>query len=102
MDVEEQIAAAVVAQQNLQWQGAIMTFCFTSSIEIALQFAETPSKVSSSLKLVSSANLITFCLLLVANFINGRFGRVSQLLEKVAIVIAAVTLMFITIAAPFH
>ncbi|GLT26818.1 hypothetical protein SLA2020_018600 [Shorea laevis] len=95
-DSESQQFNSDVAQQNLQWQNAILSFCFTSALEISLQFAKTQPKLPLSFSLVSFAILITFAFLLLAKFIRRDHTRVSQELEKVAFLIAAATFCYTT------
>ncbi|GKV09503.1 hypothetical protein SLEP1_g20989 [Rubroshorea leprosula] len=95
-DLESQQFDSDVAQQNLQWQNAILSFCFTSALEISLQFATTQSELPLSLSLVSFAILITFAFLLLAKYIRKDHTRVSQVLEKVAFLIAAATVCYTT------
>ncbi|GLU11919.1 hypothetical protein SLE2022_286370 [Rubroshorea leprosula] len=95
-DLESQQFDSDVAQQNLQWQNAILSCCFTSALEISLQFANAQSKLPLSFGLVSFAILITFVFLLLAKFISRDHTRVSQELEKVAFLIAAATFCYTT------
>ncbi|GLT26814.1 hypothetical protein SLA2020_018560 [Shorea laevis] len=96
IDLESQQFDSDVAQQNLQWKNAILSFCFTFALEISLQFAITQSKLPLSFGLVSLAILITLAFLLFAKFIRRDHTRASQELEKVAFLIAAVTFCYTT------
>ncbi|GLT91630.1 hypothetical protein SLE2022_095070 [Rubroshorea leprosula] len=96
VDPESQQSISNVAQQNLQWQNAILSFCFTSALEISLQFAKSQSKLPLSFSLVSCAILITFAFLLLAKFISREHTKVSRVLEKVAFLIAAATFCYTT------
>ncbi|GLT91631.1 hypothetical protein SLE2022_095080 [Rubroshorea leprosula] len=95
-DLESQHIRSDVAQQNLQWQNAILAFCFTTAIEISLQFAKSQSKLSLPFSLVSLAILLTFALLLIAKMIRRELTKVSQVLEKVAFLIATATFCYTT------
>ncbi|GLT91627.1 hypothetical protein SLE2022_095050 [Rubroshorea leprosula] len=96
VDLESQQFISNAAQRNLQWQNAILSFCFTSALEISLQFAKTQSKLPLSFILVAFANLITFAFLLLAKFISTEHTKVSRVLEKVAFLIAAATFCYTT------
>ncbi|GLT58244.1 hypothetical protein SLA2020_311750 [Shorea laevis] len=96
VDLESQQFISNVAQQNLQWQNAILSFCFTSALEISLQFAKTQSTLPLSFSLVSFAILITFAFLLLAKFISREHTKVSRVLEKVAFLMAAATFCYTT------
>ncbi|GLT34626.1 hypothetical protein SLA2020_091330 [Shorea laevis] len=96
VDPESQQFISNAAQQNLQWQNAILSFCFTSALEISLQFAKTQSKLPLSFSLVAFAVLITFAFLLLAKFISREHTKVSRVLEKVAFLIAAATFCYTT------
>ncbi|GLT58242.1 hypothetical protein SLA2020_311530 [Shorea laevis] len=90
-DLESQQVHSYVAQQNLQWQNAILAFCFTSAIQISLQFAKSQSKPPLPFSLVSLAILLTFALILIAKMIRRELTKVSQVLENVAFLIATAT-----------
>ncbi|GLT34640.1 hypothetical protein SLA2020_091430 [Shorea laevis] len=96
VEPESQQFISNVAQQNLQWQNAILPFCFTSAVEISLQFAKTQSKLPLSFSLVAFAILITFAFLLLAKFISREHTKVSRALEKFAFLIAAATFSYTT------
>ncbi|KAH9727402.1 hypothetical protein KPL70_008660 [Citrus sinensis] len=85
----------------LQWQNVVMAFCFTSAIEIAVLFEQTKSSpLSVSFYLLSFVILIIFLSLFVAKSVGQNFTVTSQVLEKVAIFLAA-TSFIITITIPF-
>ncbi|KAJ0034729.1 hypothetical protein Pint_25881 [Pistacia integerrima] len=85
---------------NLQWQNIIMAFCFTSALEISLQYVQNQFHLPSSFHLLSLLIMLTFALLFVAKFISLKFPVASQVLEKL-VVLMAVTTVFYTIAIPF-
>ncbi|GLT34629.1 hypothetical protein SLA2020_091350 [Shorea laevis] len=95
-DLESQQVRSYVAQQNLQWQNAILAFCFTSAIQISLQFAKSQSKLPLPFSLVSFAILLTFALILIAKMIRRELTKVSQVLENVAFLIATATFCYTT------
>ncbi|XVF37635.1 hypothetical protein REPUB_Repub20aG0026500 [Reevesia pubescens] len=96
----------LAAQQHLQWQNAILTFCFTFALGlISLQFSQTDKskELPTSFALLSFAILLTFFLLLVAFFINQRHATTSIKLEKVALLLAAAAFCHaITIPFPLN
>ncbi|TXG72762.1 hypothetical protein EZV62_001341 [Acer yangbiense] len=97
-------APVVVVEQNhsqfwLQWRNIVMAFCFSSALEIALLFAQTKSQLPLSFYILSLAILLTFLCLFVANFIGPHFTNTAQLLEKIAALLVATTVVF-TIAIP--
>ncbi|GKV36265.1 hypothetical protein SLEP1_g44414 [Rubroshorea leprosula] len=95
-DLESQQVHSYVAQQNLQWQNAILAFCFTSAIQISLQFAKSQSKPPLPFSLVSFAILLTFALISIAKMISRELTKVSQVLENVAFLIATATFCYTT------
>ncbi|XVF37641.1 hypothetical protein REPUB_Repub20aG0027100 [Reevesia pubescens] len=96
----------LAAQQHLQWQNAILQFCFTFALGlISLQFSQTveSKELPTSFALLSFAVLLTFVLLLVAFFINQRHATTSIMLEKVALLLAAAAFCHaITIPFPLN
>ncbi|GAY53251.1 hypothetical protein CUMW_147920 [Citrus unshiu] len=84
----------------LQWQNVVLAFCFTSTIEIAVLFEQTKSPLSVSFYLLSFVILIIFLSLFVAKSVGQNFTATSQVLEKVAVLLAA-TSFIITITIPF-
>ncbi|KAL9435125.1 hypothetical protein AB3S75_021398 [Citrus x aurantiifolia] len=84
------------ANQVFEWQNVIMAFCFSSSVEIAILFAETNSELSPSFYVLSFAILLTFLFLFVSKLIAHKFAVASQLLEKGAIIVAATALVLVT------
>ncbi|GLT34628.1 hypothetical protein SLA2020_091340 [Shorea laevis] len=95
-NLESQLVISDVAQQNLQWENAILAFCFTSTIEISLQFAKSQSKLSPPVSLVSFAILLTFALLSIAKMVSRKLTKVSRVLENVAFLIATATFCYTT------
>ena len=84
------------ANQVFEWQNVIMAFCFSSSVEIAILFAETNSELSPSFYVLSFAILLTFLFLFVSKLIAQKFAVASQVLEKAAIIVAATALVLVT------
>ncbi|KAJ4723581.1 putative GTPase IMAP family member 1 [Melia azedarach] len=109
-DSESQAVTAPNTQQVhnpnqflLQWQNVVMAFCFTSALEIALLFAQTKSQLSVSFYLLSFVVLLIFLSLFVAKFVGEKFVFTSQVLEKVAVLLAATSLILtITIPLPLR
>ncbi|XVF38283.1 hypothetical protein REPUB_Repub20aG0087400 [Reevesia pubescens] len=101
---ESQLLTTFVAlQQDLQWQNAILTFCFTLAIEVSLhqqQSSQTNHESNYSSIFISFAILSTIVLLLVIKLMDGRFTKILQPLEKVAILIATAAFCYI-IVIPF-
>ncbi|KAJ4723585.1 putative GTPase IMAP family member 1 [Melia azedarach] len=83
----------------LQWQNVVMAFCFTSALEIALLFAQTKSQLPVSFYFLSFVILLVFLSLFVAKFVGEEFVFTSEVLEKVAILLAA-TSFILTITIP--
>ncbi|TXG72763.1 hypothetical protein EZV62_001342 [Acer yangbiense] len=103
-DLEAQQPVTPPVEQNqrqfwLQWRNIVMAFCFTSALEIALLFAQTKSQLPLSFYILSLAILLTFLCLFVANFIGPHFTNTAQVLEKIAALLFATTVVF-TIAIP--
>ncbi|XVF29447.1 hypothetical protein REPUB_Repub15cG0121900 [Reevesia pubescens] len=89
---EAHLLNLLTTQQHLQWQNAILTFCFTFAVGlISLQFSRTDklNELPPSFALLSFAILLTFVLLLVAFFISQKHTTTSTMLEKVAMFLAA-------------
>ncbi|KAL5784097.1 hypothetical protein ACOSQ2_006489 [Xanthoceras sorbifolium] len=84
----------------LQWKNIAMGFCFTSALEISLLFAQTKSQLSISFHLLSFAILLIFLCLFVSNFIAHKFPTTVQVMEKIAVLLAATVVVF-AIAIPF-
>ncbi|KAJ0035886.1 hypothetical protein Pint_25848 [Pistacia integerrima] len=83
-----------------QWRNVVMTFCFTSALEIALLFAQIQSQLPVSFHILSFLIFLIFLFLIVANIIGHDFTTISQVLELVSVILVATTVVF-TIAIPF-
>ncbi|WRX20273.1 hypothetical protein QQP08_012760 [Theobroma cacao] len=103
-NAESQLLNLLAAQPHLQWQSAILTFCFTFALGFSLQFSQTDQSKDKeppfSFVLLSFAVLLIFVILLVALFISQNHARTSQVLEKVALLLAAAAFCHAT-AIPF-
>jgi hypothetical protein len=101
MNEEEELANMLHAQQDMEWQRTLISFCFTSGLQIALHLHQITDSKLDSLHLVCILLAIIFSCLFVSHFINPtKFPRTSKVLGKVAVFPAA-TVFFITISIPF-
>ncbi|XVF69068.1 hypothetical protein PTKIN_Ptkin11bG0051100 [Pterospermum kingtungense] len=94
----------LVAQQHLQWKNSVLSFCFSYALAVSLQFTQTdnqPDHLDSSFVLLSFLVLLTFNLILVASFISPSCTKTSEILEKVAFLVAAAAFCLAT-AIPSH
>ncbi|KAJ4723576.1 putative GTPase IMAP family member 1 [Melia azedarach] len=80
------------AAEVVDWPNVVMGFCFTSAVEIA----KAKSDLSPSYYPLSFAILLTFLCLFVAKLIAQKFIFASQVLQKVAIFVAATAFVFAT------
>ncbi|KAJ6859928.1 hypothetical protein NC651_036297 [Populus alba x Populus x berolinensis] len=101
MNQEEELANMLHAQQEMEWQKTLISFCITSGLQIAFHFHQITDSKLDSLHLVCILLAIIFSCLFVSHFINPtKFPRTSKVLGKVAVFLAA-TVFFITISIPF-
>ncbi|WRX32841.1 hypothetical protein QQP08_026187 [Theobroma cacao] len=102
----KQLESILAAQQHLQWINSVLSFCFSYALAISLQYAQTDhqsNQLGSSFVLLSFLVLVTFFLILVALFISPSCTKTSQLLEKVAFLVAAAAFCYTTaIPYPFE
>ncbi|GLT58249.1 hypothetical protein SLA2020_311570 [Shorea laevis] len=101
---ESLIAASLTRQRDQQWESAIISFCFTSAIEISLYKFQQPesNELPFPILLLSCANLFTFALLVVAKLISDddRLTTISKALQQATIILAFAQLCY-TVAIPF-
>ncbi|KAB2065547.1 hypothetical protein ES319_A09G096100v1, partial [Gossypium barbadense] len=79
-------------QNHLQWQNAVIEFCFSYALGVSLQYA-TPLQSSHELPfpmvLLSFRVLLTFILILGGFIINSYCTTTSKALQKIALILAA-------------
>ena len=97
-------ATPVAAEQNIepqnpQWQGIIMGFCFTSALQIALQYMNTPSQLPLTFHLLSLTVVLTFSALFVAKLISSKYPVPAQVIEEIAVFFVT-TAFFLAITVP--
>ncbi|XWS71529.1 hypothetical protein CRYUN_Cryun03dG0145700 [Craigia yunnanensis] len=100
----KQQESTTASQRHLQWKNAVLSFCFSYALAVALQYAQTDHPANhpnSSFILLSFFVLLTFKLMLVALFISPRCTKTSAVLEKVAFLVAAAAFCHAT-AIPFR
>ncbi|XVF05263.1 hypothetical protein REPUB_Repub05bG0156700 [Reevesia pubescens] len=101
----EQLESILAAQQHLQWKNSVLTFCFQYALAVSLQYAQTDdhqaNQPNSSFFLLSFLVLVTFNLILVALFISPSCTKTSEVLEKVAFLVASAAFCQAT-AIPFR
>ncbi|KAL5781174.1 hypothetical protein ACOSP7_006203 [Xanthoceras sorbifolium] len=78
----------------LQWKNIAMGFCFTAALEISLFFVQNKSQLSISFHFLSFAILLIFLFLFVSNFITHKFATTAQVMEKIAVLLAATVVVF--------
>ncbi|XVF05262.1 hypothetical protein REPUB_Repub05bG0156600 [Reevesia pubescens] len=102
---QEQLECILAAQQHLQWKNSVLTFCFSYALAVFLQYAQTDdhqaNQPNSSFVLLSFLVLVTFNLILVALFISPSCTKTSEVLEKVAFLVASAAFCQAT-AIPFR
>ncbi|KAK7844330.1 hypothetical protein CFP56_010996 [Quercus suber] len=103
-DPEAPPVTTVVAKQNIelrnpQWQDIIMGFCFTSALQIALQYTKTPSQLPLSFHLLSLTVVLTFSALFVAKIISSKYPVSAQVVDEVAVFFVT-TAFFLAITIP--
>ncbi|XVF05261.1 hypothetical protein REPUB_Repub05bG0156500 [Reevesia pubescens] len=102
-NLKPQQESLLACQQHLQWQNAVLAFCFSYALSVSLQFVGTDQsnhQLHFNLVLLSFLVLLTFTLILVAFFIHPNCTRASQALEKVAFLFAAAAFC-LTLSIPF-
>uniref|UniRef100_A0A7N2RBK6 Uncharacterized protein n=1 Tax=Quercus lobata TaxID=97700 RepID=A0A7N2RBK6_QUELO len=103
-DPEAPPVTTVVAKQDIeprnpQWQDIIMGFCFTSALQIALQYTKTPSQLPLSFHLLSLTVVLTFSALFVAKLISSKYPVSAQVVDEVAVFFVT-TAFFLAITIP--
>ena len=103
-DPEAPPVTTVVAKQNIeprnpQWQDIIMGFCFTSALQIALQYTKTSSQLPLSFHLLSLTVVLTFSALFVAKLISSKYPVSAQVADEVAVFFVT-TAFFLAITIP--
>ncbi|XWS73980.1 hypothetical protein CRYUN_Cryun02cG0176100 [Craigia yunnanensis] len=99
----KQLESILAAQRHLQWKNSVLSFCFSYALAVSLQYTQTDhqaNQINSSFVLLSFLVLLTFNLLLVPLFISPCFTKTSEILEKVAFLVAAAAFCHAT-AIPF-
>ena len=103
-DPEATPVTPVVAEQNIklqnpQWQAMVMGFCFTSALQIALQYMKTPSQLPLSFHLLSLTVVLTFSALFVAKLISSKYPVPAQVIDEVGVFFVN-TAFFLAITIP--
>ncbi|XWS28638.1 hypothetical protein CRYUN_Cryun25bG0088200 [Craigia yunnanensis] len=99
----KQLESKLAAEQHLQLKNSVLSFCFSYAIVVSLQYAQTDHQANhsdSSFVLLSFLVLLIFNLILVALFISPSYTKTSEVLEKVAFLVAAAAFCLAT-AIPF-
>ncbi|XWS52925.1 hypothetical protein CRYUN_Cryun11dG0114600 [Craigia yunnanensis] len=99
----KQLESILAVQQHLQLKNSVLSFCFSYALAVSLQYAQTDHQANhpdSSFLLLSFLVLLTFNLILVALFISPSYTKTSEVLEKVAFLVAAAAFCH-AIAIPF-
>ena len=95
--------SAAVQQSGLEierWAKIIVSFCFASSIEIALVWAQLHSHLPPIFHFLSLFILFGFTSLVLSKFLNSKFPNMARVLEG-ASVFFVVTSFFVAISIPF-
>lgn len=96
-----QMPAVSPVQIQRFWIRQIISFCFTASIEIAVQSAQWPSPCSPLFSWLALAISLAFAAVFVATSIDAsRFVVLIHVLEHLSVFFAA-TAFFIAISIPF-
>ncbi|OMO98112.1 hypothetical protein CCACVL1_04335 [Corchorus capsularis] len=102
-NLKVQLEATAAAQEHGQWRNAVLTFCYTYALQM-IQFMGTDDHHSNHHSLVVALSvlvLVVFTLLLVALFVHQiSSSRISQALEKVAILLSAAAFC-LSLSIPF-
>ena len=104
-DHEEPPVTPVIDRQNIEprnpkWQDIIMGFCFTSALQMALQYMKTQSQlIPVSFHLLSLTVVLTFSALFVAKLIGSKYPVSAQIVDEVAVFFVT-TAFFLAITIP--
>lgn len=91
----------VIVRQNFEWSRLILSFCFTSAIEIAIQSTQTSAPLSPLFHALSLTISLAFASLLLAKCIDSsKFPVTANALERFSVFFAATT-FFHAISIPF-
>ncbi|TYG53543.1 hypothetical protein ES288_D09G117700v1 [Gossypium darwinii] len=90
--LSSQLETLRAVQNHLQWQNAVIEFCFSYALGVSLQYA-TPLQSSHELPfpmvLLSFLVLLTFILILGVFIINPYCTTTSKALQKIALILTA-------------
>ena len=93
-------ATGLVVVHHMEWAEIVIAFCLASAVDIAILSVQVHSQLPALFHLFSLAILLAFASVVVSKFINPKFLRAAQVLEKSG-VFFTVTAFFIAITIPF-
>ncbi|EOY33606.1 hypothetical protein QQP08_025327 [Theobroma cacao] len=98
-----QLESMLCSQRHLQWQNAVLAFCFSYALGVSLQFVGTDRsnhQLPFPLVLLSFLVLLTFIFIMLAYFIHSNCTRTTQAVERISLLLAAAAFCQ-TLSIPF-